>query len=179
MVSGVLFWFFLLSCPHPVNEPAPQRIFLSPHTTGHLCPWLHSSKNAPIRSYSCFQGNQQGTIYKGRKQTAATQSCNIGTSGADLSCPFPLQPCQLPHSSCKGWVTHFIFYNHIRQSSLRFGFCFFFLKASYWSFKVRVKFSSFYWSKSIWGRKQNYINHLNLHSNLVFPPSRSRKTYQV
>lgn len=73
-----------------------------PHT-----PWDTSAHSvgaaqqrcAPICSYSCFQGNQCRAIYKGKKKTAATQSCDISTF---LSCCLPPLPLQLPCDSRKG-----------------------------------------------------------------------------
>lgn len=96
-----------------------------PFPTHHRTPlpMAAQQQNAPICSYSCFQGNQHGAVYKGRKQTAATQSCNIVTFWSRSELPLSPLPFQLHHDSCKGWVTHFTFYNHITAVFLEVWVC--------------------------------------------------------
>lgn len=169
----ILQWVSLC-CPHP----APGRIFSSPHTTGHSahsctaakCPYNAPTAVSKVTSTEPYTG-------EGSKQ----QQCNpaiLPLFGAGLSSPFPIPLFHPPHDSCKGWITGFIFYNPISLPSDLGLFGAFFNKASDWSFKARVIFW-LDWRKIMWGRKGNYINYLNLHSNSVLPPRRSRKTSQV
>lgn len=95
-----------------------------------------------------------------------------------MTCPLPLLSTCLRIQARVGKLTpHFVI--PLPQSFIRFGFDFYFYKVSYWSSKGESQIFSFYSRKTIWERKRNCINNLNLHTNSVFPPPRSRKPSQV
>lgn len=131
-------WCYFVTFIPPSNPHCTP----SPHT-----PWdtfAHSvmaaqQRDAPICSYSCCQGNQCRAIYKGKKKTAATQSCDISTFWSRSELLPPPLPFQLPCDSRKGQQLASKHQAFLRR-------CIDFRtkdKASYHDFKVSVKCSGF------------------------------------